>query len=381
MRVETRWGHAVRGLAFVMVLGSVLLLAGCPIWFVTAPDVTNLVRGKAQARLEAAGLALGAITREAHATLPAGTVIAQTPAAGSYVMRGGKVNLVVSLGEGCVDDGAAPTPVLRPLTAAQAEALGAYCRKLKVSSGGNDPVPMAWSMINQACQDRALVLQYAIATASFPLPEEPPVMNGDTLTVEQVQAAAAQPGIDAATINVTGPLITYQRLVNPAGAEIPGDPLVNYWPYHHGVVLNVEGEFRVMDLSVQDAPLPIQEWLRGFISEDIPCSLRTDEDHLLVWSYWLSAMSNWEPEARPLCPASYTLTPLFRFRWDQEVLAEVVVSGPSTMETQSGGFQSIMQDNYGFVPSAGDIPNYTSRYDAQTEAELCDWVDLKYCDN
>jgi YD repeat-containing protein len=65
---------------------------------VTVPDVRGQTQPAAQSAIEAAGLLLGSITQASSATVPAGQVITQTPAAGSSVPAGSVVSLVVSLG-------------------------------------------------------------------------------------------------------------------------------------------------------------------------------------------------------------------------------------------------------------------------------------------
>jgi len=362
-----------------LLVGGAVLLGGCLPWLVLVPDVVELVRAKAEVCLAGAGLLTGAVSRELSDTVPAGSVLAQNPPACQIVPRNSEVQLTVSLGPGCEDDAEAPLPELRPLSAEQAAALGAYCRKLQVVWEDSDPTPIAWSMANTSCQDRALVLQYAIASASFPLPETPPVMHDTDITEEAILALAANPGIDAATINIAGPLITAQTWIDPEGTPVAGDPQRPYWPYHHAVVLNVEGELRVMDLSIQDAPLPIAEWVRGFVIDDFPCALMTEADYQPVWNYWSAAMSNWEPEARPLCPCAYTITPLFRFRWDQDPLVEAIWFATEVMISQTGGFLTIMEWDYGLFPALEDVPGYTSEYVPLNEVDLCEWVDLLYC--
>ena len=70
------------------------------------PDVTGLTQLAAKAALETDGLLLGAVTTESHATVPAGAVIRQSPLAGTSVLRGSAVDVVLSLGP--VPDTTAP---------------------------------------------------------------------------------------------------------------------------------------------------------------------------------------------------------------------------------------------------------------------------------
>jgi len=71
---------------------------------VTAPDVVGMAQGGAEAEITAAGLAVGTITTQCSDTVPAGQVISQSPAAGTSVLPGTAVDLVVSAGQPVVPD-------------------------------------------------------------------------------------------------------------------------------------------------------------------------------------------------------------------------------------------------------------------------------------
>ena len=64
----------------------------------TVPDVVGLTEAQATADIQAAGLVVGTVTRETHASVPLGDVVSQDPDAGLTVNEGSAVNLVVSLG-------------------------------------------------------------------------------------------------------------------------------------------------------------------------------------------------------------------------------------------------------------------------------------------
>ena len=78
------------------------------------PDLVGLTQAAAETAITAAGLTVGAGTTANSATVPAGTVISQTPVAGSNVPPGSAVALEVSLG--------AKVPNVVGLTQAAAEA-------------------------------------------------------------------------------------------------------------------------------------------------------------------------------------------------------------------------------------------------------------------
>ena len=79
---------------------------------VTVQNYTGLSVDSAKSNLEANGLSLGGISEETS-TKPKGTVIGQSPAAGSTTTEGGSVSLIISSGSGGgakADSNQAPTP-------------------------------------------------------------------------------------------------------------------------------------------------------------------------------------------------------------------------------------------------------------------------------
>ncbi len=62
------------------------------------PNVVGQTQAAATTAITTAGLALGTVTTQSSPTVPAGTVISQNPAAGTNVVAGSAVNLVVSSG-------------------------------------------------------------------------------------------------------------------------------------------------------------------------------------------------------------------------------------------------------------------------------------------
>jgi len=65
---------------------------------VSVPNVVGLARAVATTRITTAGLTVGTVTTQISATVPAGGVISQRPAAGAGAAPGSAVNLVVSSG-------------------------------------------------------------------------------------------------------------------------------------------------------------------------------------------------------------------------------------------------------------------------------------------
>jgi beta-lactam-binding protein with PASTA domain/lysophospholipase L1-like esterase len=74
-----------------------LLVSSGPV-LVTVPAVSGLTQASAEATIVAANLAVGTITNQNDAVVPAGDVISQSPIDGTEVTSGSTVDLVVSLG-------------------------------------------------------------------------------------------------------------------------------------------------------------------------------------------------------------------------------------------------------------------------------------------
>jgi beta-lactam-binding protein with PASTA domain len=64
----------------------------------TVPNVIGFAQAAAEAEIVAANLIVGSVTTQSSATVPAGSVISQSPSGGARVAEGSAVNLVVSLG-------------------------------------------------------------------------------------------------------------------------------------------------------------------------------------------------------------------------------------------------------------------------------------------
>jgi hypothetical protein len=291
--------------------------------------------------------------------------------------------LAISMFTGCSNDSDddIPTPELAPITLAQALDFMAYAREMQTETAGSTPKPVAWAMVNWCCEERAMAMEYAAARATIPISDEPVILRETDITDAHVSKLAEKPGIDVATINITGPLIAEQTFVDPDGAPVPGDPWPLAWSYHHAAVVNVAGEFMVVDLSTGDEPLSIDQWAHSFIPNAVECHLMDEDEYMKVWSYWLSVFSNFELPERPSRICGYTITPIFTYRWDQTPVVDQLRWTPSTLEIQYDAFKNVLTDDYGLSIEDAKVPFFTSIYDAQHEETLCEWMDLSYCED
>ena len=110
---------------------------------VPVPNVTGVPQASAESSIISAGLAVGIVTSQYHATAPAGNVIGQSPAAGTSVSLGSPVDMVVSLGP---SDGRdfplADIPVSGTFTGTQSDTLVSddiYQALTEEKTGGSPP--------------------------------------------------------------------------------------------------------------------------------------------------------------------------------------------------------------------------------------------------
>lgn len=89
-----------RSIPITAALAAILAIAGCPFLFgtTTVPDVVGMTQPEAEAALASARLTAGDVTETFSATVPAGNIVSQDPAAGASVALDSTVSLVVSQG-------------------------------------------------------------------------------------------------------------------------------------------------------------------------------------------------------------------------------------------------------------------------------------------
>jgi eukaryotic-like serine/threonine-protein kinase len=98
-----RWPVVVTSIAVIVLIALAAVLG--PVLFSSSPDTTtvpqvvNMTQAQAEARIKAAGLALGQVSQEASQDVPKGRVVAQDPDPMSTLTAGGQVDLTVSTGK------------------------------------------------------------------------------------------------------------------------------------------------------------------------------------------------------------------------------------------------------------------------------------------
>ena len=151
-------------------MAIVEVTAGTPPVVVSVPNVAGMTQTAAQGALTGAGLTVGAISNASSATVPAGQVISQNPAAGASVATGTAVALVLSSGPALTGPtvdatvfadgtGARTTPafsttaatVLIALAASDGPTTGANTQFLTVSGAG-----LTWTRVVRAATARGV---------------------------------------------------------------------------------------------------------------------------------------------------------------------------------------------------------------------------------
>ena len=182
---------------------------------VPVPNVTGLTESAAGTALVNAGLALGTVTRSYNATVPAGQVISQNPAAGSEALPGTAVDITVSRG---------PQPVAVPnvtgLTqaAAQLSITGAGLAVGDVTQAHSATVPAGRVISQNPASGTQVLPGTAVALVISRGPQPPKVPNVLGLT-----QTAAQTAITAAGLTVGAVSQDYSAAV-PAGLVISQNP-------------------------------------------------------------------------------------------------------------------------------------------------------------
>jgi len=271
---------------------------------------------------------------------------------------------------------------LEPITTSESERLGAYARKLQCASEGNDSRPVAWSMVSAFSTYRTLALAYALASADPELKGVPLTLVDRELTPDRIGAFTQHPSFDVAIIDVAGPLVTFQSLRTSDGKTINNQPLQYYWAYNQGVVVNVEGELRVFDLSISDTPQPISDWLDGFVDPSVTCHFSNDETLGEVWLYWNNAFSDLNLPSPPPVMCAYAISPIFSRNRDRipSVLVDLLVTVPFAMDALAGLFEIMLFKLFDVTIAQEELSTITSQYTLGTIQDACNWSRMKFCD-
>lgn len=278
-------------------------------------------------------------------------------------------------------------PTLRPVSTEQATKLARLARKLRVSDPDYGKWPVAWSSIKQACGQRAEALQYALVTADFQRDLAPPTMERKTLTSSRIQEIMDNRSVDIATIHVVGPLNAYQTLIDPKGKPLSDQEVLINWSSHIGAVMNVEGELKVIDLSIGDQPLPIAQWVASFVEPGVECTHMTENEFSAAFGYQIGwSLPGSDKPIRPPRICGYVITPMFSGPWwsaptSFESIVYSLQGDPVALAMEARGFYSSLLKESKLFYYKPALAMVTSTYRAAALSDFClDQSSMKQCE-
>ncbi len=183
---------------------------------VVVPNVVGMLQSAAESAIVGATLAVGQVTTAYSGTVPAGSVISQSPAAGSSVPRGSLVSLVISLGPESV---VVPNVVGILQAAAEAALVSAQLAVGTVTTAASATVPAGY-VISQAPAAGTSVSPHS--TVNFVISSGPPPLVPVPDVVGMVQAAA-ESSIQSASLSV-GSVLRETSARVPAGQVMRQTP-------------------------------------------------------------------------------------------------------------------------------------------------------------
>ena len=195
---------------------------------VTVPNVVGLAQAQAQTALVAAKLTVGTISKATNATVAAGNVISQTPAAGASALPGSAVNLTISLGPSLIANaGPDQSAVVGQLVTLDGS---------KSSDTGGKPLTFKWSLTRPA-DSTAVLSSTSAVMPTFRL--DRPGTYVAQLIVNNGTADSAADTVNITTLNTApvadpGPnaTVSFPRIFTLDGSrssDVDGDPLAFVW--------------------------------------------------------------------------------------------------------------------------------------------------------
>jgi 6-phosphogluconolactonase len=183
---------------------------------VAAPNVVGLTQAAATTALTTAGLTLGVVTMQSSGTVPAGSVISQSPAAGVVVLTAAAVNVTIS-------SGAVAVPNVVGLTQSAATTaltgVGLTLGTVTLASSANVP---AGSVISQTPTAGAMVASPSAVNLSVsvgPAASYAYVANaeGGTISAYSINAQGQLETLAVSPISVPGSVELLETKIDPSG--------------------------------------------------------------------------------------------------------------------------------------------------------------------
>ena len=122
----------------------------------TVPNVIGLSVAQAMSSLSSAGLSSGEVDLKPSNSIPPGTIISQSPVAGSLVSRGSNIEIAESTGPGLGATTTTPVPAGSTLTTCTSAVMGYYIPPLSWSHGGTISSDQS---VGYGCQNQEVLQQ------------------------------------------------------------------------------------------------------------------------------------------------------------------------------------------------------------------------------
>jgi len=227
---------------------------------VIVPNVVGLTQAAAVSGLTAAHLTLGTVTLASSATVPAGSVISQTPAAGATATAGTAVNLTESSGPASVS---VPNVVGLTQAAATTALTGMGLTLGSVTTASSATVP-AGSVISQTPSAGTTVAPG----------------SGVNLTVSSGPATVSVPNVvgltqASATTALTGAGLTLGAVTTASSATVPAGSVISQTPtagtsVAHGTAVNLTVSTGAASLTVSANPPIVKSGSTVVLSVTVP---------------------------------------------------------------------------------------------------------------
>lgn len=163
---------------------------------------------------------------------------------------------------GTLPDGT--TVALCPISAEQAKVMAFYARQTLVDSSG-PLLPVSWSRLNTDCEKRMFVVQYTFSAGADPS-GRPLTLRQEHFSEANLNQLARNPvnAVKGLRVTSTGFMGATQRLLHYNRTLASSKTNDIGWDVHFITIVNIDGICKVIDLSVGDEPIGIEEWLSGF---------------------------------------------------------------------------------------------------------------------
>ena len=269
------------------------------------------------------------------------------------------------------------SPALRPVTAAEAEALAQTARETLFVNASGATVGVPWTWIQENCNRRAAMIEHSVRAGRV----KGPLANPVPLAV--AQQIVSRPAVDTAQIHLTGPLSGSEQFVLADGTTDSDWSTLTNWDHHIAVVINVEGTLQVLDLSLSPKPLAIDKWVRSYVPAAVDCPKLDEQTYAETNDYYI-ARSMFSPD-KPTHACGYVFRQAFGVRPDEAVTADAAQSdlqgSESLLDSDLRSLVGVLSDFSHRNLSAADAAGATAIVAPLSEGDFCARMNysLRWC--